>query len=62
MTGGVGEWEGEGRTREDTCFNRDFGGGFSAADLSNSLSCSAISTWSLPTPERERERRRQRGQ
>ena len=61
-TGGVGEWEGEGLIKEDTCFNLDFGGGFSAADLSNSLSCSAISTCSLPTPvvklegERERDR------
>ena len=48
--GGVGEWEGEGLVSDDTCFTLDFGGGFSAADLSNSLSCSANSTWSLPTP------------
>jgi hypothetical protein len=48
MTGGVGECEGEGRTREDTCFSLDLGGGFSAADLSNSLSSSAISSCSLP--------------
>ena len=47
--GGVGEWEGDGLTREDTCLDLDgFSGGFSAAALSSSLNCSATSTCSLP--------------